>query len=458
MVEILEILLKIKNTIWSAPLLIFILGTGLYFTFLLRGLQFRYLRYGLYQAFKSHKEKSKGDISHFQSLMTFLAGAIGTGAITGVATGIAIGGMGMLFWMWVTAIFGMVIRYVEALLAVHYREMDSRGEMLGGPMEYIGRGLGWRWMAVLFSIFGVGASLGLGNLVQANAISDAFVNDFAFNSWLVGCIVAVLTGLVLLRGIKSIGFVTAFLVPLMAVFYVVSGLIILALNFHHIPQVFSKIFSEAFTGQAAAGGFIGSTVMVTVRMGVSRAIFSSEAGLGASAIAAAAAKTDHSGRQAMVAMTGVLLSTIVVCTVTGLVMGVMGVVGSTGRSGKLLAGTTLAIEAFRRGIPGGGIIVTVGLVLFAYSTIIAWAYYGEKCIEYIFSERIIPIYRIFFVLLLIPGAVVDLNAVWAIADIFNGLMSLPNLLALVLLSGVVVTETKKFLKVADQEIAQRRKK
>ena len=441
----------LKSWVWSAPLLILILGTGIYYTIILRGLQFRYLGYGLRQMFNRSDSDAAGDISHFESLMTSLAGAIGTGSITGVATGVAIGGLGALFWMWVTALTGMAIRYAEALLAVKYRVVDKKGEMVGGPMEYICHGLGWRWTAVSFAVFGIAATVGTGNLVQVNSIGDALSTQWAINPWITGLILATLTGLVLIGGVKSIGHVAGILVPAMAVFYVGGGILILINNYSVVPAAFMLIVKSAFTGQAATGGFVGASVMLAVQFGVARSIFSSEAGLGISAIAAAAAKTDHPGRQAMVAMTGVFLSTMVVCSITGLVMAVTGVLGASDPNGATLSGAPMAIEAFNRGFPGSGMVVTIGLVLFAYSTVVAWAYYGEKCCEFLFGERSILWYRILFTLMIIPGAALDMNFVWGVADVANGLMCFPNLIALIGLSGIVVKETKDYLKIAEME-------
>lgn len=446
-----EYLVYLKDLIWTAPLLFFILGVGLYLTILLRGIQFRYFTYALHQAFMRHREEAEGDISHFQSLTTFLAGAIGTGAITGVATGIAMGGLGSLFWMWVTALTGMAVRYAEALLAIRYREIDRRGEMVGGPMEYIGRGVGWRKVAVLFAVFGVFACLGIGGLVQSNAIGEVMKESIHMNRWVTGFLVAFVTGLVMIGGVKSIGRFTAVLVPFMALFYIGGGILIILMNITHLPAVLSHIVTSAFTGAGAMGGFAGSSVMLAMQLGVSRSIFSSEAGMGISSIAAAAAKTDYPGRQALVAMTGVFWATIVVCTVTGLVIGIMDVLGTSGVSGEPLMGTNLAMMAFRKGIFGGGGIVVVGLILFAYSTIVAWGFYGEKCMEYLAGVKSIGWYRILFVAVLVPGAAWDLRFVWAFADLFLALMAIPNMIGLVSLSKVVYQETQRFLPIANAE-------
>ena len=420
-------------------------------TFLLRGVQFRYCGYALKQVVAKKSEDAKGDISHFEALMTSLAGAIGTGNIVGVTTAITIGGFGSLFWMWVTAFFGMAVKYAESLLAVKYREVDQRGEMIGGPMEYIEKGVGWKWMAILFAILGFLSTIGTGNMIQVNSIADAVESIWQVDPWITGVVLAILTGMVVLGGVKSIGHVAGVLVPIMALFYLIGGVSILLLNFDRIPEAFGMIITSAFSGQAAVGGFTGATVMMAIQMGVSRGILTNEAGLGISSIAAAAAQTDQPGRQAMITMTGALFSTLIVCTITGLVLAVTGVVGTVDSSGRLLNGASLAIHAFNSSFEGGGYIVTIGLILFAFSTVIAWAYYGEKCVEYIFGERSIFLYRIFFCLIVIPGAALEIETAWYIADISNGLMVIPNLIALILLSKVIVKETNQFLEVVKQE-------
>ena len=442
-----ELLFSLKKIIWGFPLLTLLFGVSVYLTFILRFIQFRYLPLAIRQIFTKNNSESKGDISHFESLMTSLAAAIGTGSIVGIATAISFGGLGALFWMWVTAIFGMATKYSESLLAVKYRETDSRGEMVGGPMEYIQKGLGWKKTATLFALLGAIAAFGTGNLVQVNSIADALNNTWRVNPWITGIILSTLTGFVLIGGVKSIGKVASILVPSMALFYIIGGIAILILNVSAIPGALSTIFFSAFNGQAASGGFLGATVMMAIQMGISRSVFSSEAGLGISSIAAAAAKTDKPARQALIAMTGVLLSTVIVCTITGLVIAVTHVLGETSAiTGQPLNGASMAIEAFNRGVPGSGFIVTVGLILFAYSTVLAWAYYGEKCCEYLFGDRSIIFYRVFYTLCIIPGAALDMEIVWNFADIANGLIAIPNLIALVALAKIIKLETFSFLK------------
>jgi len=345
----------------------------------------------------------------------------------------------------VMALLGMATKYAESLLAVKYRVVDKRGEMVGGPMEYIERGIGWKWMAVVFALFASVAAIGTGNLVQINSIAEAVESVWGVNTWVTGIFVAVLVGLVLIGGVKAIGRFAGVLVPVMGIFYIAGGLLVLAIHYHLIPAAFQLIISSAFTGQAALGGFAGSTLMLAIQMGVSRSVFSNEAGLGISSISAAAARIDCPARQALVAMTGALLSTIIVCTITGLVLAVTGVLGATGPNGAVLKGASMALFAFESAFYGGSYVVTIGLVLFAFSTILAWAYYGEKCCEYLFGERSIPLYRALYSCVIIPGAAVKMEIVWLIADITNGLMVIPNLIALVMLSGVIIKETENFL-------------
>lgn len=444
---------EIRHFVWAPPLLILIIGTGIYLTVLLKGVQFRYLWYAVKQAFIPQTHQTQGDISQFEALMTSLAGAIGTGTIVGVATAITVGGLGAMFWMWVMAFLGMAIKYAESLLAVKYRVLDARGEMMGGPMQYIEKGVGWKWMAVLFAIFGAIAAIGTGNLVQVNAIAEAVNSIWITDPWFTGVILAIVTGLVILGGVRSIGHVAGVLVPAMALFYLGAGLIIIAIHADKIPEAFSLILNSAFNGQAAIGGFAGSTIAMAIEMGVARSIFSNEAGLGISSMAAAAARTDCPGRQAMITMTGALMSTVIVCSVTGFVLAVTNVLGQSSASGKALSGATMAITAFNSTLPGGSYIVAVGLILFAFSTVIAWAYYGEKCCEYLFGEKSVFAYRILYTLIVIPGAALKMEMAWYFADIMNGLMVIPNLIALLALSGVIVAETKSFLQLVKKEEA-----
>jgi len=442
-----DFLLQLKAWVWGVPLLALLLGVGIFLTVALKGVQFRYLGYAFTQVFQKQKKGAAGDISPFDALMTSLAGAIGTGTIVGVATAVTVGGFGAIFWMWITALFGMATKYAESLLAVRYREVDSRGEMIGGPMHYMERGLGWKWGALAFAFFGAIAAIGTGNLVQVNAMGEAMHNLFQWNPWTTGLVFCAITGMITLGGVKTIGRVAGFLVPVMALLYVVGGSIVLLVHFDQLPNAFLMILNGAFSPSAAFGGVAGGTLLLVMQRGACQSVFSNEAGLGISSIAAAAAKTESPGRQAMITMTGALISTLLICTLTGLVLAVTGVVGENGSIG----GASVAFMAFESTLPGLGVVVSIGLLLFAFSTLLAWAYYGEKCAEYIFGSKGVLPYRIIYVLLVIPGAALELATVWHVADIFNGLMAIPNLLALFFLKPVLVDETKLFLDVVRKE-------
>lgn len=449
MMEQLETIIgDVSSFIWGPPLLILVVGTGLFLTFRLGFLQFRMLPYSLKLAFsKNQDKKSEGDISHFQALMTALAATVGTGNIVGVATAVLLGGPGAVFWMWITALVGMATKYAEAILAVKYRVKDKNGEMSGGPMYYLERGLKQKWLGVLFAIFGAIAAFGIGNMVQSNSVSGVMQSTFSVPPVVTGIIITIFTALVILGGIKSIGRVTAYFVPIMALFYLIAGLIVLIMNASIVPDALALIFSDAFTGEAVAGGAIGTVI----RWGVARGVFSNEAGLGSAPIAAAAAKTDYPGRQALVSMTQVFIDTIIICSITGITI-VMGGLYTGGAEGNAL--TSITFEHFLG--PIGSIIVAIGLLLFAYSTILGWSYYGEKCFTYLFSESIVKYYRYAFVVAVFIGSVTTIDIVWGIADVMNGLMALPNLIGLLGLSGVVVAETKKFLDVVKEEKKQKR--
>lgn len=414
-----------------------LVGTGIYLTLRLSFLQFSTLPYALKLAFgkKHQKSSAKGDISNYQALTTALAATIGTGNIVGVAGAVAVGGPGAVFWMWITALFGMATKYAEAILAVKYRVEGTDGQMSGGPMYYIEKGLGWKWLAVIFAIFGSVAAFGIGNMVQSNSVAGA-ASTFGIPDWVTGLVLTIFAGLVILGGIKSIGKVTSYFVPIMALFYVLGGLIIIALNFDKVPNAIGTIFTEAFTGSALLGGGIG----IAIQKGVARGVFSNEAGLGSAPIAAAAAKTDYPGRQALVSMTQVFLDTIIVCSITGIVLTMGGLYGGS------ITDDVLTAETFAHFLGNfGGWIVAIGVIFFASSTILGWSYYGEKCFSYLFGEKSIKYYRLIFVLAVFIGAVSSLKIVWTAAEIMNGLMAVPNLIGLLLLSGVVVSETKRFL-------------
>jgi AGCS family alanine or glycine:cation symporter len=435
-------LTSISDFIWGPPLLILLVGTGIYLTIILRGVQFRKLFHSLWLALIKRKEEgdNPGDISHFQALMTALAATVGTGNIAGVATAIAIGGPGALFWMWITGLFGMATKYAEAVLAVKFRVVDEKGQMSGGPMYYISKGLKLKWLGALFAIFASVAAFGIGNMVQSNSVADAVNHSFSIPVEYTGIVLAVLTGLVILGGIKSIGKVTQVLVPTMVVFYMLAALVVVIIHIGEVPNVISHVLIEAFTPTAASGGFAGATVMLTIRMGVARGVFSNESGLGSAPIAAAAAQTKHPVTQALVSMTQTFIDTIVVCSFTGFAILVSGVM-ETGATGVPL--TSLAFET---ALPGewGGIVISLGIIFFAYSTILGWSYYGEKSIEYLLGIKAVVPYRVLFVLAVFVGAVVKLDLVWTFADIMNGLMALPNLIGLLGLGGIVAAETRNY--------------
>lgn len=440
--QLLSVLNEISSFVWGPPLLILLVGTGIYLTFLLRGLQFKTLFHSLWLALIKRKEEgeSPGDISHFQALMTALAATVGTGNIAGVATAIAIGGPGALFWMWITGLFGMATKYAEAVLAVKYRVKDENGEMSGGPMYYITRGMNLKWLGVLFAVFASIAAFGIGNMVQSNSVADAVQHSFNIPTWATGLILAAATAFVILGGIKSIGRITQVLVPVMVIFYILAALFVVIIHVEFIPDVFTLIITEAFTDTAAAGGFIGASIMLSIRMGVARGVFSNESGLGSAPIAAAAAKTKEPVTQALVSMTQTFIDTIVVCSFTGFAI----LVSNVWTSG--VNGAPLTSMAFKTALPGewGGYIVSLGLILFAYSTILGWSYYGEKSLEFLLGTKSIKPYRILFVIAVFFGAIAQLDLVWIFADIMNGLMAVPNLIALLGLSGIVAAETKKY--------------
>jgi AGCS family alanine or glycine:cation symporter len=456
--SLVEWLNLINSWVWGPALLLLLVGTGLYLTIVLRGLQFRHLGYALKLAFSkdTSEGEGKGDISHFQALMTALAATIGIGNIAGVATAVAIGGVGAIFWMWVAALLGMATKYAEAILAIKFRSQDKNGQMSGGPMYYIQRGLGWKWLAISFAFFGAIAAFGTGNFVQSHTVAEAIQTFFPVSKLWVGIALGLFTGLVLLGGINSIGKLSSIMVPFMAIFYMFGGITILVICMDRIPEAFSFIVSSAFNGQAAFGGFAGSSIMTAIQFGVARGVFSNEAGLGTASIAAAAAKTDSPGRQALVSMTGAFLATIVVCSITGLVLAVTQVVGTTDASGVPLNGAPLTIAAFESVLPGSGWVVTVGIILFAYTTIVGWAYYGEKCSEFLFGSKSVPVYRFLFSIAVVLGSVMSLDIVWPIADIFNGLMAIPNLIALLGLATIVVKETQLFEATLREEKLARR--
>lgn len=450
-----NLLNTLSGIIWGPIMLLLLVGTGCFLTIGLTFMPLRKLGYAfrmLWQGRKSTDEE--GDITPFNSLMTALSATVGTGNIAGVATAIALGGPGAVFWMWMTALVGMATKYGEAVLAVRYREVDSRGRYQGGPMYYIKNGLGekWKWLAFLFALFGTIAAFGIGNTIQANSVADAASANLQVPVWLTGILLALMTAIVLIGGIKSIGKVAGKLVPIMAIAYVAGSLLIIFLQIEQVPAAFATIVNDAFTGSAAAGGFAGSTIMLAIRFGVARGVFSNEAGLGTAPMAHAAAKTDSPVRQGLIGMLGTFIDTIILCTMTALV-----IVLSNGwtqldpASGEQLTGAALTSFAFGQGLPDiGQYIVTFGIILFAYTTLLGWSFYGERCAEYLFGTRVIPVYRVLWIMAIPLGAVAELNPLWLMADVMNGLMAIPNLLALLLLSPVIFRITRDYFSRIDQ--------
>ncbi|HEV2150247.1 MAG TPA: sodium:alanine symporter family protein [Longimicrobiaceae bacterium] len=448
-----------SNWVWGWPLLVLLVGTGLYLTLLLRGLQFRELGHSLWLAFVQRREEgAEGDISHFQALMTALAATVGTGNIAGVAAAIATGGPGALFWMWITGLVGMATKYAEAVLSVRYRVTDERGQMSGGPMYYLSRGVGGglgRALGFLFALFAAIAAFGIGNMVQSNSVADALRSSFGIDPVWTGVVIAVLAGAVILGGIRSIGRFTGFFVPVMIVAYMLGALVVLAVNWRGLDDIFVYVLRDAFRPSAAVGGFAGATLMMAIRMGVSRGVFSNESGLGTGGIAAAAAQTRSPVTQALVSMTQTFIDTIVVCSLTGFAIIATGAWTQVDpATGAAYIGAPLTAKAFSTGLPGtwGGGIVAVGLALFAFSTILGWSYYGEKALEYLLGVRAVIPYRIAFVLASFVGAWVltlsergGFEVVWTFADVMNGMMAFPNLVGLLLLSGVVAAETRAYV-------------
>jgi len=436
-----SILSAIDSFIWGAPLLILLSGTGLYLTLRLGFIQIRYLPRALGYLFKKDKG-GKGDVSSFAALCTALAATIGTGNIVGVATAVQAGGPGAIFWMWLVALLGMATKYAECLLAVKYRVRDKNGFMAGGPMYYIERGLGIKWLAKLFALFGVMvAFFGIGTFPQVNAITHAMQDTFNVPVLVTAIIVTLLVGLIILGGVKRIATASSVIVPFMAILYVTTSLIIILLNIEKVPDAISLIIYSAFDPQAALGGTVGFTVMKAIQSGVARGIFSNESGLGSAPIAAAAAQTREPVRQGLISMTGTFLDTIIVCTMTGIVLVLTGAWNN-----PELSGATVTNYAFAQGLEAsiGATIVTVGLLFFAFTTILGWCYYGERCFVYLVGIRGVKLYRLAYIVLVGLGSFLHLNLIWIIADIVNGLMAFPNLIALIGLRKVVIEETKDY--------------
>ena len=435
----------INGVVWGPMMLVLILGVGLFLSIGLKlmpilriGTGFRLLWGGRTASAGDEKE---GEIPPFQALMTAMSATVGTGNIAGVATAIFLGGPGALFWMWITALIGMATKYSEAVLAVKYRETDEKGQHVGGPMYYIKNGLGkkWAWMGVAFAIFGAAAGFGIGNTVQSNSVADVLHANFSIPTWISGLVMMILVGAVILGGIKRIGHVAGALVPFMALSYLIAGLIVLAINAHLLPQALDLIFTHAFSPVAAQGGFAGAAVWAAIRFGVARGVFSNEAGLGSAPIAHAAAQTNDPVRQGLIAMLGTFLDTLVICTITGLV-----IVSSGAWTGGE-SGAALTSQAFATALPGlGNYLVAIALAIFAFTTIIGWSFYGERCVEFLFGIKAITPYRVLWILASPLGATLSLDFVWLVADTLNAMMAIPNLVALALLSPVVFKLTQEY--------------
>jgi len=442
MQQLTDLITSLNGIVWGPLMLVLILGTGIYLMYGLALIPLRRIGYSFKLLWQGRKPRGEGDIAPFNALMTSLSATIGTGNIAGVATAIFLGGPGALFWMWCTALVGMATKYAEAVLAVKYREVDSKGMHIGGPMFYIKNGLKshWGWLGTCFAVFGALAGFGIGNTIQANSVADVMHDTFAIPHIVTGIVIAVLAALVLLGGIKRIASVAGKLVPFMAITYILAGLIILAINIEALPNAFSLIVTHAFTPIAATGGFAGAAVWAAIRFGVARGIFSNEAGLGSAPIAHAAAKTNNPVQQGHIAMLGTFIDTIILCSITGLVIITSGA-WSTGETGA-----SLSSAAFETSLPGfGSYIVTFGLSIFAFTTILGWSFYSEKCVEYLFGEDAIKGFRWLWIFAVPVGATASLDFIWVVADTLNALMAIPNLIALILLSPVVVKLTREYV-------------
>lgn len=432
----------INGIVWGPPILILIVGTGLYLTartnfFAITKLGY-VLKNTLFKMF-SKEQHGEGEVTAFQAVATALAATVGTGNIAGVATAIAAGGPGAVFWMWVAAVLGMTTKYAEVVLAVKFREKTEDGRFVGGPMYYIEKGLNQKWLAAIFALFGALAAFGIGNMTQSNSIAAAMNTTFNISPLVMGIIVAVAAGLVVIGGIKRIAQVTELLVPFMAAFYILGGLVVIILNIANLPAAIVTIVKSAFTGQAAIGGFAGATVMNAMRYGVARGVFTNEAGLGSAPIAHAAATTDHPARQGLWGVFEVWIDTLIIATITALCITLTGVWESG------VSGANLTMSAFTTVLPSlGNYIVAIGLLLFAFSTILGWEYYGERCAEYLFGPKINKFYRILWIPFIVIGAIGGLEFIWDLADTLNGLMAIPNLVGVLFLSPMVIKLTKEF--------------
>ena len=449
-----QLLNDVNNFVWGPIMLALLVGTGVFLTVRLKFLPWRNLMYAIRMIFEK-KEQHEGDISPFQSLMTALSATVGTGNIVGVATAMVLGGPGALVWMWVSALFGLSTKYGESVLAVKYRETNSVGEMSGGPMYAMKNGIGGAFgsvMATLFALFAVFSSFGIGNMTQANSIASAIQTSFGVSTTTTGAVITVLSLLILVRGIRSIGAVSSVIVPLMAALYFIAAIVAILTNISAIPAGVAEIFRMAFSMDAVTGGVGGSIVasmLTAMRWGVARGVFSNEAGMGSAPIAAAAARTDHPSRQGYVNMTGTFFDTMIICMLTGLVIASSGALGMTDpATGKLVSGANLTILAFKSAFgESAPLIVSVSLALFAFSTILGWEYYGEKSLEYLVSARpAIMAYRVIFSLITFVGATTTLEIVWNFSDTMNGLMSIPNLICLIWLSKDIAQECFEYEK------------
>ena len=436
----------LNGYVWGWPMIVLLIGTGVFLTVLTGGVQFRYLGFALREVLGkiSQKSAAPGEVSPFQAVATALASTVGVGNIAGVATAISIGGPGALFWLWVSGVLGMCTKFAEIVIALHHREPDASGQMRGGAMYVLRKGLGLPWLGTIFAGLVALAAFGIGNMVQSNSVAASLHASFGLSPAITGIVLAGLTAAVILGGIKRIGHFTEYLVPFMALFYLAGGLFILVRFASEIPGAFSLVLSSAFSGAAATGGFAGSTVMLAMRYGIARGLFSNEAGLGSAPLVHAAARTDHPVRQGLYGIFEVFVDTILVCTTTGLVILVTGV-WSEGATGAALAG-----QAFSIGLPGtwGNIVVTTSLVLFAFSTVIGWSYYGETGIVYLFGARAVLPYKIAWLVFIYLGAVGSLHLVWDVADTLNGLMAIPNLIAVLGSIGLLRRLTREFFATA----------
>lgn len=446
-----NILSELNGLVWGPPMLILLVGTGIFLTIRLKFLPWINLGYAIKSIFKKDGKEdfAQGDISSFQSLMTALAATIGTGNIVGVATAMVSGGPGALVWMWLSAMFGLSTTYGESVLAIKYRERNAKGEMAGGPMYTMKNGIKipglGKLLAILFSFFTVMASFGIGNMTQANSISQAISNTFAWPAWYTGLAVMILVFTVLIGGIKNIGRVCSIIVPLMGIMYFLGGIIVIAVNFKNLPAGIIEIFRMAFSVRSVAGGMGGTitaTIFSSMRWGISRGVFSNEAGLGSAPIAAAAARTDSASRQGYINMTGTFFDTMIICSITGLVIASSGVLGMQNTDGSLITGVELTIRAFSTVLgQWGGWLITIGIAMFAFATLLGWEYYGEKALEYLCKkDYVIKFYRLLFCLVTYVGSTKALEVVWNFSDTMNGLMIIPNLICLLLLSGEVARE------------------